>query len=148
LSHLRQQIRERAATRLTGLSTTGSNVFQSRTYPLERASLPGICIFTNEETSEIQSQGNPRNVQKILSLSIQGFATQGFTGVDDTLDTISKEIEIAMQGDINLNNLAQDSYLSETSISISGEGEKEIGSVTLTYTVIYQHAENNPGAAL
>ena len=53
-----------------------------------------------------------------------------------------------MQGDIRLNNLAQDSYLSETSISISGEGEKEIGSVTLTYTVIYQHAENNPGAAL
>ena len=119
MSHLRQQIRERAATTLTGLSTTGSNVFQSRTYPLERASLPGICLYTNEETSEIQSQGNPRNVQKILSLSIQGFASSS-TGVDDTLDTISKEVEIAMQGDIRLNNLAQDSYLSETSISISG----------------------------
>ena len=147
MSHLRQQIRERAATRLTGLSTTGSNVFQSRTYPLERASLPGICLYTNEETSEIQSQGNPRNVQKILSLSILGFASSS-TGVDDTLDTISKEVEIAMQGDILLNNLAQDSYLSETSISISAEGEKEIGSVTLIYTVIYQHSENNPGAAL
>ena len=147
MSHLRQQIRERAATTLTGLSTTGSNVFQSSTYPLERASLPGICIFTNEETSEIQSQGNPRNIQKILSLSIQGFASSS-TGVDDTLDTISKEVEIAMQGDIRLNNLAQDSYLSETSISISAEGEKEIGSVTLIYTVIYQHSENNPGAAL
>ncbi len=33
-NHIRQQIRERAGTVLTGLTTTGSNVFETRIYPL------------------------------------------------------------------------------------------------------------------
>ena len=32
-NHVRQQIRERIATDLTGLTTTGSKVYQSRVYP-------------------------------------------------------------------------------------------------------------------
>ena len=36
-NHIRQQIRERVGTTLTGLTTTGSNVFQSRVYNLENA---------------------------------------------------------------------------------------------------------------
>ena len=35
MSHVRQQIREQFATTVTDLSTTGSNVFQSRVYNLE-----------------------------------------------------------------------------------------------------------------
>ena len=34
-NHIRQQIREKFGTTLTGLTTTGSNVFESRVYPLE-----------------------------------------------------------------------------------------------------------------
>ena len=36
-NHIRQQIRERVGTTLTGLSTTGSNVFQSRVFNLEES---------------------------------------------------------------------------------------------------------------
>ena len=32
--HVRQRIREQVATTVTGLATTGSNVFQSRVYSL------------------------------------------------------------------------------------------------------------------
>ena len=146
-NHLRRQIRERAATTLTGLTTTGSNVFQSRVYPMESAGLPGLCIYTTEETVEIQSMGGTRNVSRDLTLIVEGYATAS-ANVDDTLDQIGKEIEIAMSGDITLNVLAQDSYLSSVEITLSGDGSTGIGKITHSYTVVYQNAENAPDAAL
>ena len=146
-NHLRRQIRERAATTLTGLTTTGSNVFQSRVYPMESAGLPGLCIYTTEETVEIQSMGGTRNVSRDLTLIVEGYATDS-ANVDDTLDQIGKEIEIAMSGDITLNDLAQDSYLSSVEITLSGDGSTGIGKITHSYTVVYQNAENAPDAAL
>jgi hypothetical protein len=146
-NHLRRQIRERAATTLTGLTTTGSNVFQSRVYPMESAGLPGLCIYTTEETVEMQSMGGTRNVSRDLTLIIEGYATDS-ANVDDTLDQIGKEIEIAMSGDITLNDLAQDSYLSSVEITLSGDGSTGIGKITHSYLVVYQNAENAPDAAL
>ena len=146
-NHLRRQIRERAATTLTGLTTTGSNVFQSRVYPMESAGLPGLCIYTTDEAIEIQSMGGTRNVSRDLTLIVEGYATDS-ANVDDTLDQIGKEIEIAMSGDITLNDLAQDSYLSSVEITLSGDGSTGIGKITHSYTVVYQTAENAPDAAL
>ena len=146
-NHLRRQIRERVATTLTGLTTTGSNVFQSRVYPMESAGLPGLCIYTTDEAIEIQSMGGTRNVSRDLTLIVEGYATDS-ANVDDTLDQIGKEVEIAMSGDITLNDLAQDSYLSSVEITLSGDGSTGIGKITHSYTVVYQNAENAPDAAL
>ena len=146
-NHLRRQIRERAATTLTGLTTTGSNVFQSRVYPMESAGLPGLCIYTTDEAIVIQSMGATRHVSRDLTLIVEGYATDS-ANVDDTLDQIGKEIEVAMSGDITLNDLAQDSYLSSVEITLSGDGSTGIGKITHSYTVVYQNAENAPDAAL
>ena len=146
-NHLRRQIRERAATTLTGLTTTGSNVFQSRVYPMESAGLPGLCIYTTEETVEMQSMGGTRHISRDLTLIVEGYATDS-ANVDDTLDQIGKEVEIAMSGDIKLNNLAQDSYLSSVEITLSGDGSTGIGKITHSYIVVYQNAENAPNSAL
>ncbi len=56
--HVRQQIRERIATTITGLSTTGSNVFQSRVYPLDVDSLPALLVYTISESSDVDVMGN------------------------------------------------------------------------------------------
>ena len=146
-NHLRRQIRERVATTLTGLSTTGSNVFQSRVYPMESAGLPGLCIYTTEETVEMQSMGGTRHVSRDLTLIVEGYAPDS-ANVDDTRDQIGKEVEIAMSGDIKLNNLAQDSYLSSVEITLSGDGSTGIGKITHSYIVVYQNAENAPDSAL
>ena len=108
MAHLRRQIRERAASTLTGLTTTGSNVFQSRVYPMESADLPGLCIYTNSETVDIASIGTTRTVFRELNLIVEGYASAS-TNLEDTLDQIGKEIEVAFSGDIKINNLAMDS---------------------------------------
>ena len=145
-NHLRRQIRERAATTLTNLTTTGTNVFQSRIYPMESAGLPGLCIYTQEESVEIQTIGSTRTVYRELSLIVEGYATAS-SDLEDTLDLIGKEVEIAMAGDIGLNSLAGDSHLSGVEITISGEGSTGIGTIRHTYTVIYGNAENAPDVA-
>ena len=40
-AHIRRQVREAIGTALTGLTTTGSRVFQSRAYPLETTDVAG-----------------------------------------------------------------------------------------------------------
>ena len=71
-NHLRQQIRERIGTTLTGLSTTGSNVFQSRVYPLEDTNLPALVIYTKSEESMPIDIGTNRTLERNLIVNIEG----------------------------------------------------------------------------
>ena len=143
--HVRQQIRERIATTVSGLSTTGSRVYQSRIYPLATADLPGLLIYSISEDSEIDMMGSGMN--RNLSISIEGYV-RSVTELDDKIDDICKEVEVAMAGDVTLNNLAKNSFLGNTNISYSADGDQPIGVVTLTYLVQYRTASDAPDVAL
>ena len=146
MAHLRQSIRERIATDVTGLSTTGSNVFQSRVYPVEDASLPCLLVYTTSEESEVTEIASPRPMTRFLNVIVQGVV--GATTPDDTLDDISKEVEVALAGDVSINNLANNSFLSSTSIEFNSDGAKPIGTVMLNYVVEYRNVDNNPESAI
>ncbi|MCP4228733.1 MAG: hypothetical protein GY771_01110 [bacterium] len=137
MAHARQSIRDEAKTMLTGLLTTGANVFKFRVYPMEAASLPGLIIFTNEEESEPASQGATREYLRELSLSVEGYA-KATADVDDVLDTIAAEVEAAIEADRKLNGLAIDTVLESTAFDLNGEGEKQAGVITLTYKILYK----------
>jgi len=147
-NHLRRQIRERIVSDVTGLSTTGSNVFQSRAYPIEESKLPCLLVFDSEESVEIRSMGAIRGITSELTVNIEGYC-QGGDGetVMDTLAAIQKEVQIAMQADIDINSLARDSYLTSADASVNAEATKPTGSVRMTYLVIYQYMENAPDTA-
>nr|BAR33861.1 Phage minor tail protein U [uncultured Mediterranean phage uvMED] len=146
-NHLRRQIRERVATMLTGLSSTGSNVFQSHVYPLETDDFPALCVYTQEEEIEVGAMGDPRVCHSNLTLIVDGYA-QATSGLDDVLDQIGKEVQVAMAGDVDIQNLVKDSYLSSVDISYSGEGTSPIGMIRHNYLVLYRYAENAPDSAL
>ena len=146
MAHLRQSIRERVGTDVTGLSTTGSNVFQTRLYPVEAGSLPCLLIYSTSEESEVTEMASPRPMTRVLNIVIQGVVSA--TQPDDTLDLISKEVEVAMAADVKINDLADNSYLSSTEIEINAEGAKPIGIVRLNYVVEYRNLDNNPESAI
>ena len=93
-NHLRRQIRERIATDVTSLSTTGSRVFQSRAYPIEESKLPCLLVFDSEESVEIRSMGAVRGITSELIVNIEGYC-QGGNGqtVMNTLAAIQKEVQ-------------------------------------------------------
>ena len=146
MAHLRQSIRERIGTLVTGLSTTGSNVFQSRVYPVEDGSLPCLLVYTTSEESEVTEIASPRPMTRFLNVIVQGVV--GATTPDDTLDDISKEVEVALAGEVSINNLANNSFLSSTTIEFNSDGAKPIGTVMLNYVVEYRNLDNNPESAI
>jgi hypothetical protein len=146
-NHVRQQIRERIGTTLTGLTTTGSNVFQSRVYPLEASNLPALVIYTKSEEAEPLVIGSNRTSERVLSLAVEIYAKLT-TNFDDTVDTISKEVETAIAADTTVNGLAKDIYLDNTDIEYNGEAEQPVGFATLTFLINYYVQEQNPDVAV
>ena len=146
-NHIRQQIREYFGTTLTGLSTTGSNVYESRIYPIENSKLPALVIYTKSETSEPIVIGTDRVMSRELSVVVEGYA-KATSNFDDTIDTISKEVEEAIAADRTLGGLAKDTYLESTQIDFNAEGEKPLGFVSLTFISNYYVKEKNPDVAV
>jgi len=146
-NHIRQQIREYFGTTLTGLTTTGSNVYESRVYPLENAKLPALIIYTKSETSEPIVIGTDRVMSRELAVVVEGYA-KATSDFDDTIDTISKEVEQAIAADRTLDGKAKDTYLESTEIEFNGEGEKPLGYVSLTFLTNYYVKEKNPDVAV
>jgi hypothetical protein len=144
-NHIRQQIREKFGTTLTGLTTTGSRVYESRVYPLE--TVPALIIYTKEESSEPIVIGTDRVMSRELSVVVEGYA-KATSDFDDTIDTISKEVEEAIAADRTLDGLAKDCYLESTEIEFNGEGEKPLGYVSLTFLTNYYVKETNPDVAV
>lgn len=143
MAHARQAIREQVATTLTGLATTGSNVFQSRVYPLQDSNLPALLIYTKEESSEIITMGSTRALDRELTLSVEAYVKSNANS-DDTIDTISDEIESAIGADTTLNNKAKDVFLISTDINYVGEGENPVAVATLNFLVNYCTDEDDP----
>ena len=122
-------------------------MFQSRVYPVEDSSLPCLLVYTTSEESEVTEIASPRPMTRLLNVIVQGVVGTA-TNPDDTLDTISKEVEVALAGDVTINNLANNSFLSSPEIEYSAEGAKPIGIVRLNYVVEYRNLDYAPESAI
>ena len=142
MSHVRQQIRDDIVSTLTGLTTTGSNVFRSRIFPLEETNLPALCIYTKSETSEYDTIGLPRSVNRVLDVAVEAYV-KGVSNYDNTLDTIAVEVEEAIAADITLGGVAKDAKITAFEADFAGDGEQPVAVGRFTVTVEYRTVEND-----
>jgi len=143
-NHLRRQIREAVATLLTGLTTTGSRVYQSSVSNLKENQLPGLIIMTPEEDVEQADIGGLQ--QRTLNIEVIGKA-KAVADVDDTLDGIAKEVEIAINASTTantLNGLVSGIQLYSTKISISDETDRKVGEIRMSFTALYFNQAATP----
>ena len=148
MAHVRKQIRDAVATALMGLSKTRSNVFTSRLYELTIDDLPGLRIYTDEELEvEALTIGNPVEQRRFLTLIIDGIE-QANVKLDDTLDEIAEQVEIAMAADVTLGGLVVGMALESTEIELSDGSAQPIGVIKLTYSIEYLVNSNAPNVAL
>lgn len=147
VDHVRQQIRDRIVTNVTGLTTTGNRVFKSRVYPLNADTMPALLVYSTSEESSIDVMGSPGSLMRTATIAIEGYV-RNITIYDNLIDDICQEVEVAMAADQTLNGLAKNSFLSGTEISYTGEGDQPIGVVTMNYVVQYRTATNAPSVAL
>jgi len=146
MSHLRQLIRTNIVSAVTGLATTASRVYPSRIYPLEQGKLPGLCVYTSNESVEYATISLPRRQERRLQVTIEIYAS-ATSSLDNTLDTSCKEIEEALYADLTRGGYAKDTRVVSFETEFDGEGEKPVGVGRLTVEVIYSNRENEVEAA-
>lgn len=141
---MRRQIRDAVASKLAGLTTTGANVFITRTHPVEETKLPCLIVYTSNERAELTTPegAGTKAYLRMLDLTVEGIA-QGTT-TDDTLDAIALEVEEALEADTTLGGVAWDITLTDTTTDVSNEGSREGGAIILTYEVTYHAAATDP----
>lgn len=147
MAHVRKTIREYFGSQLTGLTTTGANVFESRVYPMQSAKLPALLIYTTSESSEESSFSKNRIMDRTVNVQVEGFV-RTIANFDDTLDLIAEEVEVALLDDPTLGGLAINTVLTATEATYSGDSEQPVGTIILTFEVHYRTETGVPGTAI
>lgn len=145
-THIRKQIRAAAVTALTSLTTTGMRVYDSRVYPMQEAQLPGLRIDTADEQVQIESMGVDRVQERTLQLIVQACVKENTT-YNDTLDTIMKEVEIAIAANQGIGG-AKYVQLKSINVATVGEGDKPVAVGTMIFDVLYYTTLSAPYTAL
>jgi hypothetical protein len=143
MTHVRQQIRAAVVTALTNLTTTKKRIYATRVHPVNDNELPCLLIYTRDENSEPITMQQPRRIRRILTLAVDGVVKLN-EGYDNKVDTIAVEVEAALYNNASLNALIKDIFLTATEIKITGEAEKPVAVVSMSFQVEYYTPENNP----
>ena len=143
MTHVRAQVRAAAVTLLTGLPTTGTRVFPTRSWPLSTNQLPALLIYTSDETAEPGSLTRPINLHRSVSLVVEAVASK-CNGLDDLLDAMCAEVEAELAMDPSLTGLAKNSTLRRTEIEVRSDGDATVGIARMTFEVLYVTSSENP----
>jgi len=150
--HVRTQIRSAAAALLTGLPTTGANVFIGRTRPLPVDHDPTLLLFTarvgnqGAETARAFNLDRPRTLIRKLSLFVEGRVVTN-DPPDDLLDQVAAEVEAKVATLPTLGGLVKNVELTTTVAEIVANGSRHEGAIRLEYTVTYANREDDPTTA-
>jgi hypothetical protein len=142
--HVAEQIVANAKAALTGLATTGADVFDSRVYPVTEDICPCLLIDQGDESSSFEEMGFSRTIQRSMQLLVVAKVVQN-TSYRTLVNTIRKEVEVALAA-----GLTGAKWVLPVSceIELSGEAEKPIASATITFDCVYITALGVPDATL
>ena len=147
-NHIRHQIRTAVVTLLGGLTTTQANVFDSRVKPLSAANdLPCLLIATEDDETEYLTAGTDRTMMWTFTLSVK-IVAKAVANVEQTIDTISTEIQKKIMTDRNLGGLVLAFNRLSSSMEIDGEGDQAVAVRTVLFEIQAATNETTPDVAL
>lgn len=150
--HLRTQIRDAAVTLITGLTTTGSKVYNARIKALaEGSNLPCWIVYVRNEEHTEDARTTDGVIQRNAELVFEGYCRQTNGGnAQDRLDLMLKELEIQFDTDRKLGGLLKDSRLVTVEIDDGDDdqGSQAIAGIQVVYLVTYWTTRGAPDVAL
>jgi hypothetical protein len=151
-NHVRRQIREAVAARLTGLATTGARVYVNNVDPLATTELPALTIRNGAETVERMSIASPNAVVRRAQTLIVTAYARAASAPWDTIDQICQEVEVALLGTLDallLGGLALDTMLvAIEDPRISGDGDRLVCSADMQFQILVNARDGIPDAVI
>ncbi len=147
--HVREGITTAAKTAVTGLTTTGANVFRDRDTderPLQSTELPGLTLEDDGEPSEIVSLGQGRLLERRMRMRIVAHV-KAASGYSTTLNTILKEVETALAG-ASLGGAKYATLVEVAGREIDESGDLPTVRQAFSFECFYITAHNAPDVAL
>jgi hypothetical protein len=139
LAHARKQIREAVATLI---ATNGVTVEQSRQYPMLEEQMPRYLVYTIGEDID-QSMTTSNGIMRTLQTVIEAVIMADETTVDDDLDAHALYIERQLNWS-KLGGLAMRTTLDRSELAIRTDGDRSLGVLTLTFSVMYRTLPSDP----
>lgn len=133
-------------TAVTGLATTGANVFTNVVYDIERITLPALIVRVGSETSTPDAFGRGAiNAIYERNCDFDVIAcAESNSDCDSALIGIAKEIEIALA---SASGPWSDLILTDSVPKLDGSAQKVRGSLTLRYRATYRTRRGTPDSA-
>lgn len=146
-NHMRQQIREAVAAAVTGLTTTSTRVYENRLNVLPESSLPALVVMTDSEQIMYGAAGGlSRRQHRDLTVRIRCIA-KAASNVDDTLDTMAKEVEVAIAAAGTFSGkVGGGLQLQRIDIELNGDADKSVGIAEMEFSGTYYTMEGVPDA--
>jgi hypothetical protein len=145
MRHVRTQIRDAVVAALMGLATTGSRVHKSRVYPRDTSQLPCLLVLAGDEDIDHSFQAAlDRDLVVVVRCAAKDSAE-----LDDVLDVMLAEVEVAMQAAGTLGGLAAEVSPPVSVSTQYAEGlEMPVGILDVRFQIQYVTAVGVPDAAL
>jgi len=142
-NHVRKQVRDAVATAVTGLATTGSRVHGYRVYALEgSADLPALSVYIDREDGEDITIHAGGTRERVLSVHVRGLAAAA-SAVEDTLDTIAKEVETALASGVVVGSRTVPLRYAGCDIEWEA-GDRPFGAIDLRFTATIHNTASAP----
>ena len=145
MAHKRESIRKAIVTAVTGLTTTGSNVFSGITYDLASGDLPALKVYAKNEQYDEDNSELVDIEGRLLMVTVEA-VEKASTDLDDTLDDICEEVEIAIAGSTGVADLVIGGRLDSTEIEFESGAELPVGTATMKWAIFYRVDSTAPSA--
>lgn len=144
MSHLRKQALDAFVTALTGLTTTGANVFLGRVSLLQTNEVPGLVIRGGAERIEPRSFPRPRTQERHFQVDVLVHVRE----TDDyevTLNDVIEEVEVALApASVVAGFGAKAISLRNIDAPIRAQNEVTYVQTAMNFEVWYMTSENAP----
>lgn len=141
-AHLHTQIRAAVVSALTGLTTSGPRVYANRLQPLPDALSPTLLVTLDEEDAATLTMTAPAMIERTLTVVVAACA-KASAALDDTLDTMSKEVETALAAGISVGGQTLNLFYGGMTYA-DEQGDKPVGVKRMSFEVSYTAMSNAP----
>lgn len=135
-----------AVTTVTGLATTGTNVYRGKMTPIKAGVNDALKVYLGPDVKLREFSHTQEDWQ--LTIFIETFTRSPTAQIDTRLNLQREEVAIALNADYTL-GLAYVLKIEESDAAepeLSAEGEQAMGGQVLEWKVHYRRSRTNPGA--
>lgn len=152
MAHIRKQIRDAAVVLLTGLATTGANVFAARdtsTYALAEGELPALVVEVINERSTQIGVGGGLSAPTLCDAELRvRILAKSVTGYADTIDAAAVEVQSALADAGRVGGVSITAYVGTDGPFVDSSTDRPVASAEVTFMLRYVYAANDPETVL